>query len=81
MSRITERERNERRKAAGYWKNLPAATQAKRKAYAAEYRAAHRDVINAARRKVKAITLAPAPIAGETLRERFLAFRKAKQIT
>ena len=74
---MTERERNERRKAAGYWQNLPELTQAKRKAYAAAYRASHRDVINAARRKVKAIIESPAPISGETLRERFLNYRQA----
>lgn len=74
---MTERERYERRKAAGYWQKLPALTRAKRKAYAAAYRAAHRDVINAARRKVKAITLAPAPLSGETLRERFFNYRQA----
>ena len=75
---MTESERNERRKAAGYWQNLPALTRAKRKAYAAAYRATHRDVINSARRKVKAIIESPAPISGETLRERFLAYRASK---
>lgn len=74
---MTERERYERRKAAGYWQNLPALTRAKRKAYAAEYRAAHRDVINAARRKVRTLSEAPAPLTGETLRERFLSYRQA----
>lgn len=74
---MTERERYQKRKAAGYWQNLPALTRAKRKAYAAAYRAANRDVINAARRKVKAITLAREPLTGETLRERFLNYRQA----